>query len=198
MIIANREDSVVSALSKLLDDFVRKTKLITGNLPRIRLDNTLPDRDHSPAILNKISEIEAEWLPCQHNNSQLFTGIEKGLGITLHGDLKRYFGTFWSEGICCQSSHGPVQLIQVWNETDLEMLRENLLGHAFMKMKRKQPLTFFFGIAEGDNILTLEQDSGRVFMEIPGRKPHVFLAENLTEYLNSLEVTLQPYGTPLN
>ena len=193
--LTNADDSVTSALAHLLDDFVQKTKIITGNHPRIVLDDALPDRDQSPAILRRIGEREAEWLPCPHNDIELFAGIEKGLGVLLHDHLKHYYGDFWSEGICCQSELGPVQLIQVWNETDLELLKENLLGHAFMKNKKKQPLTFFFGVGEGENILTIENCTGRIFMEVPGRRPHTLLAENLADYLNSLEVMLQPYGS---
>lgn len=193
-VASQKGDNVSAAIAHHLNTLVHKTKQHTGNLPKMDVDDSLPDREQSLAFVRKIEQTTIEWLPAPNGDFCLFDDLERGLEITLHRDLKQFYGAYWSEGICCQSSQGLIQLIQIWNETDLELLRENLLGHAFMKTRKKQPLTFFFGLGEGDNILTLENDTGRVYMEIPGKRPHLFLANNLTEFLWSLEVTLLPYG----
>ena len=191
---SQKNDSVTLAIAHLLNTLVHKTKQHTGSLPRMEIDDSLPDREQSPAFVSKVEQTKIEWLPAPNGDVNLFDDLERGLELTLHHDLKQFYGAFWSEGICCQSGQGLIRLIQIWNETDLDLLRENLLGHAFMKTKKRQPLTFFFGLGDGETILTLENDTGCVYMEIPGQRPHLRLANNLTAFLCSLEVTLLPYG----
>jgi len=188
------ESDVHSALAALLCKYVKLTQQQSGTNPKVSLDSPLTDRNESPAIIRNDGTC-IEWLPTTNNNFALFTDLENGLETPIHGDIKQFYGAFWSEGICCQSETGPIQLIQVWNQTDLEMLRENLLGHAFMKMKKRHPLTFFFGVAEGENMLTVDNATGQVFMEVAGRRPHLTLAENLATYLHSLKITLERYGS---
>lgn len=191
-----KNNKVQTAIGHLLDRFVHKTRRQTGNNPRFAGGDSLPDREQSPAFISITDQAEIEWLPAPNGKTdELFSHLEAGLELELHKDLKQYYGAFWSEGICCQSNDGLVQLIQLWNDTDLELLRENLLGHAFMKSKKRQPITFFFGLGEGENMLTIDNATGVVYKEIAGRRPYKQLAENLADYLNSLEVTLLPYGS---
>lgn len=189
----NPKSDVHSALAALLHKYVKLTQQQTGANPKVSLDSPLADRNESPAIIRNDGTC-IEWMPAPHDNLALFTDLENGLGTPVHVDIKQFYGAFWSEGICCQSETGPIQLIQVWNQTDLEMLRENLLGHAFMKSKKRQPLTLFFGVADGENMLTVDNATGQVFMEVAGRRPHLTLAANLATYLHSLEITLESYG----
>lgn len=192
---SNRSEEAQQAIESLLMDFVKTTRKITGHNPRLTPEDHFKDRLSSPAVTRNISTTEIEWVPKPHHDFNLFVDLEKGLEITIHDDLKAYYGAYWSEGICCQSEQGLVKLIQIWNQTDLEMLRENLLGHAFMKLKKKQALTLFFGLGEGDNILTMDNANGHIYMEVPGRRPHRQLAENIADYLRTLRVTLQSYGS---
>ncbi len=188
--------SVITELTRLLDEFVKKTRLTTNALPCLTLDDNLEDRDQSPAIVELDREKELVWWkPQKHGDFSLLDNLETGLELPLHRGLKEFYGAYWSEGICCQSPIGKVELIQVWNKSDLEALQENLLGHAFMKMKKRQPLTFFIGVGSGEDMITLDNADGSIWLEVPGRRPHRQLTKDLATFLENLEVTLQPYGT---
>jgi SecY interacting protein Syd len=79
-------------------------------------------------------------------------------------------------------------LLQVWNEQDFERLLQNLIGHALMKRRLEQPMTLFFAVTDDeDYILSLENDTGRVMLERVGLEPQEMLADNLAQFLSSLE-----------
>ena len=182
-------------LDRLLQSYVTQTQRSSGHLPTMELNNSIPDQLDSLAVVEaNEQENTLYWKPAENGNWDLLNGLEKGLDTEIHSDIKTYFGAYWSNGICCLSPIGPVSLIQIWNKADLELLRENLLGHAFMKLKKRQPLTFFAGLGEGENVVVVDNATGIVYLEQPGRRPHKTLAGNLAEFLQGLEVTLTPYS----
>ena len=76
----------------------------------------------------------------------------------------------------------------------MQKLKENILGHAFAKLKTKQPLSYFIGCTFGDDVICVEHQSGEVVLEKPGRKAHKILASSLEEFLLSLQPTLDEYN----
>ncbi|WP_020408226.1 SecY-interacting protein Syd [Hahella ganghwensis] len=175
---------VTQALSTLLESFVTNNQTLTGHPPCSDLENDLEGWATGPAVTSldgKNSKLY--WHPTPQNNNHILDGLEQGLEASIHPDLKAYFGSFWSDGIDCRSPAGEIHLLQIWNEADLDILRQNLLGHAFMKMKKHQPLTLFFGVGQGEEVLVIDNATGEVFAEIPGRRPHRRLAESLATFI---------------
>jgi SecY interacting protein Syd len=117
-----------------------------------------------------------------------FAGLENALELTVHQDIKDYYGAYWSAGLEADAPQGPVSLILLWNAEDADRLIENLLGHALAKRRSRSPFSIFFACTEVDSELFLSVDntSGEVLLEKPGYKPIEVVAGSLAEFLASL------------
>jgi len=129
------------------------------------------------------------WKPLRRDHCQDFSGLESALGVSLHEDIKTYFGSYYSDPVYAQSKEGPLCLLQIWNERDYGRLVENLVGHYLMKKSRKDPLTVFFATAEDGSelFLSIDNSDGRILLEDPGRGPIREVESDLTTFLNRLE-----------
>lgn len=129
------------------------------------------------------------WRPVARRYAEDFAGLEKALETTIHPDIKAYYGAFWSGGLEARASEGHVSLILLWNPADADRLVENLIGHAMAKQRARAPFSVFFACTEANSelFLTVENDSGRVLLERPGRKPLRTVAESLAAFLSELE-----------
>ncbi len=180
---------VTLALESLFQKFIAHNHSLTGQLPCSSMDNDLEGWATGPAVMALDAEnLKLFWQPTPHGNTSILDGLENGLETRLHENIKAYYGSYWSDGIDCKSPAGEVHLLQLWNDADLEILKENLLGHAFMKLKKRQPLTLFFGVAQGDEILVIDNATGEVYLEIPGRRPHRKLADSLAQFIDSCDI----------
>ncbi len=117
-----------------------------------------------------------------------FRGLANALECPIHPDICTYYGSYWSGSIEAESSEGHVSLIQLWNPEDFDRLIENLIGHALMKQKSRHPFTVFFATTEADSelFLSVENQTGRVFLEEPGKAPLRCVDEDLATFLDRL------------
>jgi len=135
------------------------------------------------------------WKPSKRDTHLIFSDIEQALEFSFHEDIKIFFGSFWSNGICVERDDINFSLIQVWNDEDEKQLSENMLGHVFAKLKAKLPVTYFIGCTYGDEIICLDHNSGQIVLEKPGRASHKVLSENLEKFLISLQATKDKYNS---
>lgn len=136
------------------------------------------------------------WRPVARHPATIdndFAPLERALDITVHPDIKAYYGTYWSAGLEAEAIDGHVSLLFLWNQEDVARLNENLLGHAFAGGARadgrsKRPLSLFFACTEPDSdlFLSVDNDSGVVLLERPGRKPLREVAGSLGAFLDTL------------
>jgi len=182
--------NVFLALDALLIRYVNLFKNDTPQLPSVPFDSAWrsPCEDSHNDTLNF-------WRPKERSEPELFSELESALEIKFHPDIKDFYGSFWSNGICVERDDINFSLIQVWNEEDQANLKENLLGHAFAKIKARLPLSFFIGCTYGDDVVCLEQESGQIVLEKPGRKAHKVLSDSLENFLISLEPTKDAYDS---
>lgn len=159
-------------------------------LPFVEFENTWP----SECVIKKgNSPGSYYWKPVKRQQPFSFDDLESALELSFHPDLKVFYGSFWSNGICVERHDINFNLIQIWNDEDEQMLKENLLGHAFAKIKAKLPLSFFIGCTNGNEVICLEQESGNIVLEKPGFKGHKLLANDLQSFLISLQPTKDSY-----
>lgn len=133
------------------------------------------------------------WKPVKREQPISFAELEHALEMTFHPDISAFYGTFWSNGICVERHDLNFNLIQIWNDEDENFLKENILGHAFAKIKGKLPLSFFIGCTNNNQIICLEQESGHIVLEKPGYAAHKVLAESLDQFLIDLTPTTDNY-----
>jgi SecY interacting protein Syd len=117
-----------------------------------------------------------------------FAPLERALDITVHPDIKAYYGAYWSAGLEAEAVEGHVSLLFLWNAADAERLNENLIGHAMAKQRAKAPMTIFFACTEPDSelFLSVDNDSGTVVLEKPGYQPIREVAADLASFLATL------------
>lgn len=147
----------------------------------------------SPCIQEQVGNT-SYWRHQHKSETDLFKGIEEALELRLHQDIKEFYGNFWSNGICVEHDDVDFSLIQTWNEEDQETLRENIFGHCFAKLKGRLPLTLFIGCTQTNEVVCLDNDTGQIVLERPGKRAHKILADNLEAFIISLSPTTEAYN----
>lgn len=140
-------------------------------------------------FLDAQGERRVLWRPVRRPaGAHDFAGLERALEISVHPDVKSYYGRYWSGGLEAEAADGHVSLLQLWNADDADRLVENLVGHALAKRRARSPFTVFFACTESDSelFLSVDNDSGQVLLEAPGRKPLRTVAESLAGFIDSL------------
>ena len=189
-------NAIYLALDALFTRYLNLVKEDTNHLPCVEFNPPWP----SPCDVKQdgIDYAESDniryWKPINREAIGLFDELEKALELKFRDDVKQFYGSFWSNGICVEREDINFSLIQIWNEEDQEKLKENMLGHAFSKLKSRQALSYFIGCTFGDDIICIEHESGEVVLEKPGRKAHKVLSPSLEVFLLSLNPTLDEYN----
>ena len=189
-------NAIYLALDALFTRYLNLVKEDTNHLPCVEFNPPWP----SPCDVKQdgIDYAESDniryWKPINREAIGLFDELEKALELKFRDDVKQFYGSFWSNGICVEREDINFSLIQIWNEEDQEKLKENMLGHAFSKLKSRQALSYFIGCTFGDDIICIEHESGEVVLEKPGRKAHKVLSPSLEVFLLSLNPSLDEYN----
>jgi len=175
----------VNALDRLVTDFIAACD-----------QNQYPLTPYDPQWPSSCYRHTAEpgspvsWHPVRMETpGDMFARLGQALESSLHPDLISYYTRYWSDPIRCTLPDGTrLSLLFAWNNDDMERLRANLIGHALAKQKQKHTLTLFFGILEpdADDMITLDNQDGSIWLERPGKPPHTRLADNLAEFLDQL------------
>ncbi len=178
------------ALERLLRRYVEYRQRVTG---------TLPTQEHDPAWLSEcqVGEPNADgmihWRPQTRDTAADFSGLERALDVEIHPDIKSFYGSYWGSVMELRAEEGGVSLIQIWNDDDFDRLVENILGHAIAKRRIKAPLTVFIASTdEGEYMLSVDNESGRVVLEEPGSPPARQVAPSLAEFLDRLRPVTDP------
>jgi SecY interacting protein Syd len=131
--------------------------------------------------------MESEVLANNKEEALSFANVELALNLELHDDIKTYFTTIFSGDIEALCDEGELSLLFAWNKQDFERLQENIIGHILMKQKLKQAETVFFAVTdEEDMIISLDNNSGEVWVERVGCKPHKKLSDSLVDFISQL------------
>ncbi|WP_062270769.1 SecY-interacting protein [Endozoicomonas arenosclerae] len=175
------KDALINFQQKYLNAFEAQHQ----SLPRVEHDSDWP----SPCEQEDVPDMtEVRWLPVECQPELDFGNIESALELNLHPDIKAYYGSFYSANLAARTGEGDLELLFAWSPKDFERLLENLLGHVWMKRKLRQPVTLFFAVTDMNDInLTVNNETGEVWAEKVGKKPHRKVADSLSEFLEMLE-----------
>lgn len=138
-----------------------------------------------------------EWRPKKRDHADDFSGLENAFETAIHPSIKDYYESYWSGGLEATCDEGHVSLMFLWNAEDRDRLVDNLIGHALAQKRSRSPLSIFFACTEPASayFLTVNNTSGAVQLELPGRKPVRIVASSLSEFLNRLNPA-PPYLHP--
>ena len=184
----------MTSVAQQLDRLVREYEDIQT---AISWPTTLVESDWlSPCLIQPYTENEmAAWRPTlRATQNDMFDRLSEALETEIPEALVTFYTRYLSLSLYMQHPEGHLSLIQVWNDKDMERLRENLIGHALNKRRLKQPLSLFIGVTEpdGQQIISVELQSGQVLLETPGKKPFRVLADDLESFLSQLTAIAHP------
>lgn len=186
--------NLVDILQQFSKQYVNQYRDVHSHLPKIKQD----DEWSSPCeIPYENSEVEHAhlstgqvfWQPINIEKEQGldFDNVESALALNLHPDIKTYFTTLYSESLDASCEEGNLSLLFAWNKDDFQRLQENLIGHILMKQRLKQAETVFFAVTdEEDMIISIDNNTGSVWVEQVGCKPHKKLADSLALFISKL------------
>lgn len=131
---------------------------------------------------------EIAWAPVRRDEFDLFDPLAETLEQPVHPSIVTFYGRWYSDGFRTLARQGDVDLLGVWNTEDTLRLQQNLLGHALQQRRQRTPATFFFALTEADSeaILSVDNASGGVVLELPGTKQREDVCPDLASFLDQL------------
>lgn len=181
----NVNNNLSQTLQHFAEQFIDSYQNSHGNLPQIEQDEQWP----SPCEQAGTADTGYVcWKPITIDEQQLsFDNVESALNLILHDDIKTYFTTLFSESLDAQCYEGKLTLLFAWNNDDFQRLQENIIGHILMKQRLKQEETVFFAVTdEEDTIISIANDTGEVWVERVGCKPHKKIGDSITDFIKQL------------
>lgn len=154
-----------------------------GHLPTVEIDAQWP----SPCLVEAFDDEKETWQPVKIEESLAFENIEQALSLDIHEDIKTYFTCVYSDSVYAECSEGKLSLLFPWSKEDFARLQENIIGHILMKRKLKQAITIFFAVTDQEDlILSINNETGEVWVERVGCEPHKKLSDSLAEFIETL------------
>jgi SecY interacting protein Syd len=184
----NLPPTLYKILSDFIEDWHQQQSTKTPENLLIEFDKDWPSLCYQSGAKTDSTEPLVQWAPVKQTGQDMFSRLEQALNTKVHPDIITFYTSYWANHLQASSPDGDLELLQIWNQEDMERLRSNLIGHALDKKKRKQALSFFFAITiPDDGMLSLNNDTGEIWYELPGKKPVRKIADSLAEFISSLQ-----------
>jgi SecY interacting protein Syd len=181
--------SLAEVIWHFSQDYLQAYQQKFQHLPIIEQDKAWP----SPCEQGVHQEGYSLWQPVKTDNELSFDNVESALEITLHTDIKNYFSSLFCDSLDASCDEGNLSLLFAWNNDDFARLQENIIGHILMKTKLKQRITVFFAVTDNEeHIISIDNESGEVWVEKVGCEPHKKLANSIAEFIAQLAPNLPP------
>jgi SecY interacting protein Syd len=176
-------DQLSELLWQFSQEYVTAFQNTHQHFPVAELDEQWP----SPCQLDVFKKEYIEWQPIKISNELSFDNLESALELDLHQDIKCYFTSIFSDSVHASHEEGELSLLFPWSEEDFARLQQNIIAHVLMKRQLKQTITIFFAVTDDDELLlSVNNDSGEVWVERVGCEPHKKLADSLSEFIQTL------------
>ena len=187
---SNISSNLHQALDQFIDSWCQHQRQHCKQPLSVEFDSQWLSACYSDSQQLKDGEL-CQWQPVKQRHQDMFSRLAEALDEEVHPDIVTFYSRYWSSHLTASSDEGDLELLQVWNQDDMERLRSNLLGHALAKRKLKQPLSFFIAITYPDEgMLCVDNSSGEIWYEMPGKKPIRKIADSLCTFLSRIKPAL--------
>lgn len=175
-------DQVLSALERLFARWQQQGES-RGSLPLCEVEEAW----RSPCELGEPHAGMVAWRPLAREDQEDFTALEGALELTLHPAAKAFYGHWFSRPLTLWYKGMTLSLIQPWNAQDMDLLKENLIGHLLMLRKLKRtPTLFLAGCRDEMGLISLDNESGAVLFERLDSGRRTQLSPDLATFLDRL------------
>ena len=156
----------------------------TGHALRVPFDPDWP----SPAQFgDPDSGGQVAWTAVRQSPPCSFADLENALELSVHPDAWTFYTRYFGAHVDASFQSGNLSLLFPWNEEDFRLVTGNLIGHALEKRRVRQPFTVFFANIDDGRFLSIDNDSGKVMLEVLGARKPYDVADSLAGFLDRLD-----------
>jgi len=173
------EGAVRDALGRVLTRYVEKYA------PTVEDDPEWP----SPCVVGEPDEEDmVAWRPVLMESPPALDDLTAG-GDALHPDALAFYSSYWAGEVEARFAGEAVLLNTLWNDEEVAALRSRLREHFEAQQQSEAPhYTVPIAGTDSDFSFALDNRTGGVVLEEPGRLPVRVAAPSLTAFLLGLEL----------